>query len=88
MHHSLAGERLTPHVDLGMFLELVKQPSVKLFSHSGGILLFACLYFLFLLFITPESSRFISRIAALVLVSSSRRRARSSGRLYDWRCGR
>ncbi len=53
LHHSLAGERLTAHFDLGMFLELVTQPSVKLFSHSGGILLFACLYFLFLLFITP-----------------------------------
>ena len=53
LHHSLAGEKLTDHVDLGMFLELVSQPSVKLFSHSGGVLLFACLYFLFLLFITP-----------------------------------
>ncbi len=53
LHHSLAGERLTSHVDLGMFLELVSQPSVKLFSHFGGVLLFACLYFLFLLFITP-----------------------------------
>jgi len=53
LHHSLAGERLTSHFNLGMFLELVTQPDVKLFSHSGGILLFACLYFLFLLFVTP-----------------------------------
>jgi hypothetical protein len=53
LHHSLAGQRLTNQFDLGMFLELVSQPSVKLFSHSGGVLLFACLYFLFLLFITP-----------------------------------
>lgn len=53
LHHSLAGQRLANHVDLGMFLELVSQPSVRLFSHSGGVLLFACLYFLFLLFITP-----------------------------------
>lgn len=53
LHHSLAGEKLTGHFDLGMFLELVSQPDVKLFSHSGGVLLFACLYFLFLLFITP-----------------------------------
>lgn len=53
LHHSLAGERLTIHFDLGMFAELVSQPDVKLFSHSGGVLLFACLYFLFLLFITP-----------------------------------
>ncbi len=36
-----------------MFLELVTQPGVKLFSHSGGIVLFAALYFLFLLFVTP-----------------------------------
>jgi hypothetical protein len=53
LHHSLAGEKLTSHVDLGMFVELVSQPSVKLFSHSGGVLLFAGLYFLFLIFITP-----------------------------------
>ena len=53
LHHSLAGERLTTHFDLGMFAELVSQPDVKLFSHSGGVLLFAGLYFLFLLFITP-----------------------------------
>jgi len=53
LHHSLAGQRLTSHVDLGMFLELASQPSVKLFSHSGGVFLFAALYFLFLLFITP-----------------------------------
>ena len=53
LHHSLAGERLIGHFDLGMFLELVTQPDVKLFSHSGGVLLFACLYFFFLLFITP-----------------------------------
>lgn len=53
LHHSLAGQRLTSHVDLGMFVELASQPSVKLFSHSGGVFLFACLYFLFLLFIMP-----------------------------------
>jgi len=53
LHHSVAGERLTNHLDLGMLLELVSQPGVKLFSHSGGVLVFACLYFLFLLFIMP-----------------------------------
>ena len=53
LHHSLAGERLTNRVDLGIFLELVSQPRVKLFSHSSGVILFACLYFLFLLFIMP-----------------------------------
>jgi hypothetical protein len=53
LHHSLAGEKLTNNFDVGMFLELVSQPDVKLFSHAGGIFLFACLYFLFLLFIAP-----------------------------------
>ena len=53
LHHSLAGQKLTNTFDVGMFLELVKQPDVKLFSQSDGVLLFACLYFLFLLFITP-----------------------------------
>jgi hypothetical protein len=53
LHHSLAGQRLTNTLDLGMFLELVTQPDVKLFSHSGGLLLFAGLYFVFLLFVSP-----------------------------------
>jgi len=53
LHHSLAGQKLTNGFDLGMFYELVSQPEVKLFSHSGGVLLFASLYFLFLLFVTP-----------------------------------
>lgn len=53
LHHSLAGEKLSNGFDLGMFLELVTQPDVKLFSHSGGIILFAVLYFLFLLFVAP-----------------------------------
>jgi len=53
LHHSLAGERLTSTFDLGMLAELINQPDVKLFSHSGGLFLFAALYFLFLLFVTP-----------------------------------
>lgn len=53
LHHSLAGEQLSSHFNVGMFLELVTQPEVKLFSHSGGILLFAGLYFLFLVFVMP-----------------------------------
>ncbi len=53
LHHSLAGEKLANSFDLGMLLELITQPSVRLFSHSGGVLLFAVLYFLFLLFVTP-----------------------------------
>jgi len=53
LHHSLAGERLANTFDLGIFAELVSQPEVKLFSHSSGIALFAGIYFLFLLFITP-----------------------------------
>ncbi len=53
LHHSLAGEKLVNSFDLGMFSELVSQPSVRLFSYSGGVFLFAALYFLFLLFVTP-----------------------------------
>ncbi len=53
LHHSLAGAKLASGFDLGIFLELVSQPDVRLFSHSGGVFLFAALYFLFLLFVTP-----------------------------------
>lgn len=53
LHHSLAGERLANRFDLGMFFELVSQPSVKLLSHSRSVFLFAAFYFLFLLFVTP-----------------------------------
>ncbi len=53
LHHSLAGEKLANGFDVGMFLELVGQPDVKLFSHAGPVFIFAALYFLFLLFITP-----------------------------------
>ena len=72
-----------------MFLELVSQPSVKLFSHSGGIFLFAFLYFLFLLFVTPGiiavylEDRMLHHSA-----SSLVRPAIFSGRSCDWRCGR
>jgi hypothetical protein len=53
LHHSLAGEKLAHGFDLGILIELISQPSVRLFSHSGGVFLFAVLYFLFLLFVTP-----------------------------------
>jgi len=53
LHHNLAGEKLTNTFDLGIFAELVTQPDVKLFGHSGGIAVFAGIYVLFLLFATP-----------------------------------
>ncbi len=53
LHHSLAGERLAKGFDLGIFIALLSQPDVRLFSHSGGVFLFAALYLLFLLFIMP-----------------------------------
>jgi hypothetical protein len=53
LHHSLAGEKLANGFDLGMFMELVSQPEVKLFSHSMPVFIFAGLYFLFLLFVMP-----------------------------------
>jgi hypothetical protein len=53
LHHSLAGDKLANGFDLGMFVDLTSQPDVKLFSHSGPVFIFAALYFLFLLFVTP-----------------------------------
>lgn len=53
LHHSLAGEKLARGFDVGIFLELVTQPDVRLFSNSGAMFIFAGFYFLFLLFITP-----------------------------------
>jgi hypothetical protein len=53
LHHSLAGDRLANRFDLGMLAEMVRQPSVKLFGHSHGVVLFAAFYSLFLLFLTP-----------------------------------
>ena len=67
LHHSLAGNKLANGFDLGMFMELVSQPDVKLFSHSGPVFIFAAVYFLFLLFVMPgivsaylQDRRFIS----------------------------
>jgi hypothetical protein len=53
LRHSLAGQKLADGFDLGMFAELVTQPDVRLLSHSGSVFIFACLYFLFFLFVTP-----------------------------------
>lgn len=53
LHHSLAGDKLARGFDIGMFLELVTQPEVKLLNHIGLSFLFAGLYFLFLLLVTP-----------------------------------
>lgn len=53
LHHSLAGEKLARGFDLGMLMELASQPEVKLFSHVGLSFLFAGIYFLFLLLVTP-----------------------------------
>ena len=53
LRHSLAGQKLADGFDLGMFVELITQPDVKLLSHSGSMFIFAAFYFLFVLFITP-----------------------------------
>jgi hypothetical protein len=53
LHHSLAGEKLAKGFDLAMLLELARQPEVRLFSQVGLSFVFAGLYFLFLLLVTP-----------------------------------
>jgi hypothetical protein len=53
LHHSLAGEKLSRGFDLGMLMELASQPEVRLFDHFGPSFLFAIIFFLFMLFVTP-----------------------------------
>ena len=53
LSHSLAGQKLTNGFDVGMFLELVTQPDVQLMRHVGSSIIFAALFFLFMLFVTP-----------------------------------
>src|SRR5579875_539485 len=50
--HSLAGAKLSNGFDVGMFFELVRLPSVNLFSFTANSLLFAFVFFIFMLFVT------------------------------------
>lgn len=52
LHHTLAGERLTKSFDLGMFNELLRLPDVGLMRLSAVSYVFACLFFLFMLFVS------------------------------------
>jgi hypothetical protein len=52
LHHTLAGERLTKGFDLGMFTELLRLPDVGLLRLSAVSYAFACLFFLFMLFVS------------------------------------
>ncbi len=88
LHHSLAGEKLANGFDLGMFLELVSQPSVKLFSHSGGIFIFAFLYFLFLLFVMPGIIAVYLEDRTLTSGEFFGAAGNFSGRSCGWHCGR
>jgi hypothetical protein len=49
---SLAGEGLTKGFDFGMFLELVARPEANLLRSAGSSFLFACLFPLFMIFVT------------------------------------
>ncbi len=49
---SLAGEGLTKGFDFGMFLELVARPEANLLRSAGSSVLFACLFPLFMIFVT------------------------------------
>jgi hypothetical protein len=53
LHHSLAGQKLSSGFDVGMFIELVDQPDVRLFDHLGLTFFLAGFFFLFMLFVTP-----------------------------------
>jgi hypothetical protein len=52
LHHTLAGERLTSGLDLGMFNELLRLPDVGLMRLSAVSCVFACLFFLYMLFVS------------------------------------
>ncbi len=49
---SLAGDGLTKGFDFGMFLELVARPEANLMRSAGSSFLFACLFPLFMIFVT------------------------------------
>ena len=49
---SLAGEGLTKGFDFGVFLELVARPEANLMRSAGSSFLFACLFPLFMIFVT------------------------------------
>jgi hypothetical protein len=50
--HNLAGQKLTRGFDLGMFNELTRLPDVDLDRTLGAVYLFACLFMLFMLFVS------------------------------------
>jgi hypothetical protein len=52
LHHSLAGEPLSKGFDLGMFVELMRLPSVNLMRSTASSYLFAFVFFVFLLFVS------------------------------------
>jgi hypothetical protein len=52
LHHSLAGQPLTKGFDLGMLNELFRLPDVGLMRSSTASYIFACLFFLFMLFVS------------------------------------
>src|SRR3974390_3812167 len=52
LQYSLAGEGLSKGFDFGMFLELINRPEANLMRSAGSSFLFACLFPLFMLFVT------------------------------------
>jgi len=50
--HSLAGQQLVKGFDFGMFYELLRLPEVSLFRFTEASYLFACLFALFMLFVS------------------------------------
>jgi hypothetical protein len=50
LHHTLAGEKLSRGFSIGMMVELLRLPNVKLMSASTSSYLFAFVFFVFMLF--------------------------------------
>ncbi len=76
LSHSLAGKKLSNGFDVGMFMELVVRPEVRLFRSVGTSIVFAALFLLFLLFVT----------GGILLVYRDERRL-STGEFFE-ACGR
>jgi hypothetical protein len=52
LHHSLASQELSKGFDLNIFFEMIRLPDISLMHAAGSSYLFACLFLLFMLFVT------------------------------------
>jgi hypothetical protein len=52
LHHNLAGQPMTNGFDLGMYIELLRLPNVRLMNSATGSYLFGFIFFVFMLFVS------------------------------------